>query len=231
MFQIADPEPIAFTAYLRAISRHRVGVHRAFVPIPTAIVVPLTGVMSRLLRATRVDLRRLLSLLQLRRMETVNDNMALGVNPRRLDTGLVDHGQRRRDLIREGRTLLRYFLGRAPSRALTARYVRAVEHIDGGVALRLRAILHGVPALLILVEGPRFVRATEAPLQRRFDIAFQLAEASTVTAQFMLDRPMTMPLAVLSMTTNAALELLAWVLRPVCSRLLYADGDRSAESR
>jgi nucleoside-diphosphate-sugar epimerase len=221
LFQIADPQPVSFTTFLSAIARDRVRRPRIFLPVPVAVIVPTLKIAARIMKNTRVDLSRVWSLLTLRMMDTAQSTRALGISYRKLADGMHPTGSaRRRNLIREGQTLLTY-LATGSSCALIGRYVRAIERLDSGAALELNKALHACPPLLFLVEGPRLGRSRDIRLERRLDIALQIAEASVFTEPFMLERPIALPLIAIRLMWQLCLETVARLVRPLVGPILH----------
>jgi hypothetical protein len=201
------------------------------VPIPSAVVALLLHAAFRITGNASIHPARIMSLLNLRLMDTACSNTALGFSPRRVADGMHPSGSsRRRNLIREGFSLFTYLTGSKPSRALVVRYMRAIEQFDGGEALRLRSIIHTRPSLLSLIEGPR-LGGRDTRLGRRIDIAFQIAEASVFTKRFLLTRAVAWPLAALQLATYAGCEISAAALRSLFGPFLHprADRDGAAE--
>jgi nucleoside-diphosphate-sugar epimerase len=228
VFEIASSGSISFSSFLRAIARHRLRKSRLFVPFPRVIVTTVLHAAFRISGRASIHPARLMSLLNLRFMDTAASNTALGLSPRNLVDGMHPRGSsRRRNLIREGRSLLTYLAGGKPSRALLARYVRAIERFDGGEALRLRSVVHAVPSLLSLVEGPR-IGPRDVLVGRRIDIAFQIAEASVFTKRFLLTLPIAWPLAAMQIAIHSGWEIVAVMLRSLFGSVLHPRSDRNS---
>jgi nucleoside-diphosphate-sugar epimerase len=231
VFEIADPEPTTFTTFLRAIARYRIRKFCIFVPVPTALVGGALALAAKFNWASGIGPARFDSLTNLRMMGSTPGNTALGISPRPLADGLHPTGSlRRRDLAREGRTLLIYFTQQAPSRVLIRRYVRAVEQIDGGTALDFSGVVHACPRLLLLIEGPRFGVKSDIQLDRRLDFAFQIAEASVHTQPFLLEKPLAWPLAAMHLMWHGGVEVIARFLRPIVGPALHKRTIRSCST-
>jgi nucleoside-diphosphate-sugar epimerase len=168
IFRIADPQPVAFTAFLRAIAQERLGVTRLFVPVPVALVT----LAHRLTGERLVGLERLASLFALRPMDTAADLGELQLVLRPLRAGMASGS--RRGLLREARILLQYVLGEAPEGALVRRLVRAVERLRGGGPMVLPAIAQVLPGCLAWLEN----RTELGEFRWRLDAATAVAEAS-----------------------------------------------------
>ena len=168
IYRIADPQPVSFTTFLRAIARDRLGLPRLFVPVPVALVA-----FARRLAAGRIDaLERLASLFALEPMDTAADLREIGLVLRPLRGGMAAGS--RRSLLQEAQVLLRYVLREAPQPALVRRLVRAIERLRGGGALGLPAIARMLPGTLAWLED----RSGAGEFQWRLDAATAVAEAS-----------------------------------------------------
>jgi nucleoside-diphosphate-sugar epimerase len=229
ILEIANSEPISFTSFLKAIARHRVRKPALALPIPTRVVVLMLHVGFWLTRNPALQPSRFFSLLTLRTMETAGAMTAIGLKLRSLADGMHPSGSaRRRQLICEGHSLLLYLAGTKPNRAMIARYASAIERFDGGTALHLRGIVHAWPGLLSLLDGPT-LGGRDIRLERRIDIAFQIAEASVLTKRFLLLQSVPMPIAFLQIVYRASIEAAFLVLRPFLGPLLHPRTDRQRE--
>jgi uncharacterized protein YbjT (DUF2867 family) len=227
LYEIADPHPISLAAFLRMIARERIHKRRLFLPIPSTVLTSALAGVFRLSRNAAIDPARLNSLLAMKIMNSGSCNAEFGISPRDIADGMHPSGsRRRRDLIREGRSLIRYLSGADPARALIARYVRVLERFDGGKALELPPVVHTWPALLWLIEGPR-LGGHDVHIARRINIAFQIAEASILTRNFQLARQVAWPLAVLRLAVQLAKELTGAGLRSIAGHWLHSAPNSS----
>jgi NADH dehydrogenase len=223
LYEIADPHPISLTAFLRIIAHERVHKRRLFFPVPAIVLKSILACLFRLTRKAAIDPARLNSLLGMRIMNSASSNAELGLSPRDIADGMHPNGsRRRRGLIREGRSLIKYLSGAYPARAMIARYVRVVERFDGGKSLEFPSLLHTWPALLWLIEGPR-LGGRNVHVMHRIDIAFQITEASILTHNFELARQVPWPLVVLHLTAQLIKELTGIGLRSIFGRWLHFD--------
>lgn len=175
---IAAAEPLPFTDFLRALANHRLHKYRLFIPVPRALLRLAASILDERF-AMRLGLNRLNSLFQLPTMETAADLRALGLELRSLATGMSRSGTGRRQVLREGTTLLSYVLRTRPDHSLVRRYARAIEQLRGGAALSLPGMLHRCPATVVLMEGGALANsALGAELRWRIDAATAIAEAS-----------------------------------------------------
>lgn len=181
---VGAPVPLSMTKFLRTIAKVRVRRYRIVVPVP---VFPLRFVLMGFgegLR-TRLGIDRLLSLFELPAMRCERDLHSLGISLRTLASGMARAGSdRRRRLIREGYTLLRYVLKCKPSPALARRYVRCIERLRTGLPLHLPGFTLLVPACIALFDAPRASsRSSGSEFLWRLNAAAVLAEASLQGAQ------------------------------------------------
>lgn len=179
VFQIAEPDPIRFTDFLRAIALGRVRKRRMFVPVPIFLVKAAIAVLGHE-RSRRTGLDRLLSLFALPPMQTAADLERLGVSLRPLGSGMACSGSsQRRWLIEEARAILHYVLRGMPSGELVRRYVRSVEQLRPVGALDLPAWALQNPSLFAILEGGALVHPDlRSELAWRFNAAVTLAEAT-----------------------------------------------------
>jgi nucleoside-diphosphate-sugar epimerase len=178
-YNLAAPEPVSFTVFLRALAAVRLRRRRAFVPMPTAVLGPAVraanGILGRAYDAARVR-----SLVDLPSLPCAESLAALDLRLRPLASGMHRSGSdRRRRLLREGRGLITYLLGESAPAALMRRYVRAVESVRDGLPAGVPEILLGWPGCLSVLDSRAFLRsAGAAELDWRLDAATALAEAS-----------------------------------------------------
>jgi nucleoside-diphosphate-sugar epimerase len=230
-YEIADRDSISFTQFLKAIARCRVRKVRLFVPFPTVVVRLVAGLAFRLTRNSKIDPLRLESLLGLQPMNCSASNAALQFHPRRIGEGMHPTGSnRRRRVTQEGRSLLTYLCGETPSAGMVARYVRAVERFDDGNALEINALVHLRPSMLALVEGPR-IGGRDQRIGSRIDLAFQIAEASTLTRRFLSLRTVAWPMAVLYLAGHVFREAATIPLRSIIGPLLHSAATRDRKRR
>jgi NADH dehydrogenase len=165
---VGAAEPVSFTTFLRAIASERVRRPRLFVPVPALLVKA-----ARAATGGRVaPLERLGSLFALPPMDSRADLALLGLTLQPLERGM---GTRRRALLRECATLLRYVLAERPGSALLRRHARAIERLRAGAVLGLPRSIVAMPGLVRALEG-RGAHAGE--LAWRLDVATALAEAT-----------------------------------------------------
>jgi nucleoside-diphosphate-sugar epimerase len=183
---LAAESPVSFTAFLRCIATQRLRRQRVFVPVPA---VALAAVLRMRGSGAAGQRERLRSLTRLPRLETGPDLAALDLRLRSLASGMHPSGSdRRRRLLREGATLLRYVLGTTAPRALIVRYARAIERLRDGRPLTLPGIALRWPSSLAVFDDPALLdRAGAGELRWRLDAATTLAEASPAGARAFLN--------------------------------------------
>jgi hypothetical protein len=178
-YNLAAPEPVSFTAFLRLLAKVRLRRRRAFVPMPTAVLGPAVRVANWIL-GRAYDPARLRSLVELPSFSSADSLAALGLRLRPLGSGMHRSGSdRRRRLLREGRGMITYLLDEPASAALMKRYARAVESVRDGLPAGVPEILLEWPGCLSVLDSRAFLRsAGAAELDWRLDAATALAEAS-----------------------------------------------------
>lgn len=179
ILNVASPETISFTQFLKAISRSRTGRYPIFIPIPIFLIQLTAGLIGTKL-SRKFGLDRLKSLFGLAQMNTTSDLKLLRIQLRPLGAGMTRSGLYRRELFREGQAFLAYVLRKQPERIIVRRYVKAIELLKMGTPLLLPAIILNTPALLALLDGnktisPKFL----SELNWRLNIAMALVESST----------------------------------------------------
>lgn len=173
VLRIAQPAAITFTQFLRGIASHWLCLDRFFVPVPAAIVQAVNAATGG--RVASVD--RLLSLIELRCMETADSLQTLGLALRPIEAGL---GRPRRRLLLEGIVMTRHVAGRGTAQA-ARRYARAMEHLRRGVPLAIPArVWRG--GLLPLLDGA----PPASELAWRLDCATALVEATPASVPLFL---------------------------------------------
>lgn len=218
IFSLGAVEPVSFSTFLKAIAKSRLHCRRGFVPVPVAMINALAGILGEPLR-TRLGLVRLKSLFNLPVMETQSDLNRLGLVLRPLPSGMHPSGNdRRRGLLREGRSLLSYILKKPPGSTVLRRYVHAVEHLRGGKALALPAFFLNYPFFLSLLDGAVWTNnAAGDEFIWRLDAATLLAEATPSGAYRFLGRGHGVLRSLLSIT-GAVLSELCWRI----ARMLFS---------
>ncbi len=183
-YNLAAPEPVSFTAFLRLLATVRLRRRRAFVPVPTAVLGPAVRVANRIL-GRAYDPARLRSLVELPSFSSADSLAALGLRLRPLASGMHRSGSdRRRRLLREGRGLITYLLGEPASAALMKRYARAIESVRDGLPAGVPEVLLDWPGGLSVLDSRALLRSAGAEeLGWRLDAATALAEASPAGAR------------------------------------------------
>lgn len=181
---LAAKEPVSFTAFLRLLAVVRLRRRRAFVPMPTALLIPVSRAANRIL-GRAYDPDRLRSLVDLPPLPCADSLAALNLRLRPLASGMHRSGSdRRRRLLKEGSALITYLLGERAPAALMRRYARAVEGLRDGLPAGVPDALLNWPSSLALLDSRTLLHLAGAEeLDWRLDAATALAEASTVGAR------------------------------------------------
>ncbi len=177
--QVAQAEPVSFTAFLKAIAKHRLNVRRLWLPVPSLPIVMAARLMGSSL-AAKTGLARLSSLFSLPAMDTRPSLETLGLVLREFPKGMRGAASpQTRALLREGYALLKYCLRAAPPAWLCRRYARAVMALHGGSALDWPWAAYRCPARIAFVDVPASARnPDDIALRQRIAIAIAVAEAS-----------------------------------------------------
>jgi NADH dehydrogenase len=187
-FNLAAPEPVSFTAFLRVLAAVRLRRRRAFVPMPAAFLTPVVHAANRILGRT-YEAERVRSLVDLPSLACVDSLAALELRLRPLASGMHRSGSdRRRRLLQEGRGLISYLLGERARGLLARRYARAIETLRDGVPAGVPERLLDWPGCLAALDSRALLQSAGADeLSWRFDAATALAEASPAGArQFLM---------------------------------------------
>lgn len=177
---LADPIPITFGNFLRSLARICYGHRLIVLPIPLSLALLGCHLTRFIPGIPTIDKERILGLVGTKPIHTSDDleELKLKITPLNYENNSTAFC--RRGLLIEGNTLLRYVLGKKPSRSLLIRYVRAIQLRNHD------CIIYGLPALVVVL--PVLVRFIEPlykdhPLAKRLAIATALAEASLDGAQ------------------------------------------------
>ncbi|MDN4018061.1 NAD-dependent epimerase/dehydratase family protein [Zwartia panacis] len=187
ILSIGAEQPVSFTGFLRGIQRYWVRRFRIPVPVPVGLVRLAINLIGHNLR-TKLGLERLISLFDLKPMETRADLQRLGIQLRMLESGLHRSGYSiKRDLALEGHGLLRYVLGVRPTQGLIRKYVRCVELLRHGRSLKLKPYYLRWTSLLHLIDTSKTAKSTDIQeFVWRLNAAVVIAEASTLGAKRLL---------------------------------------------
>lgn len=176
---VAQPDPVPFTDFLKAIARDRLQVSRIWLPVPMAAVsIALRFTGPRL--ASTTGLARLRSLFELQPMKTSASLEKLGMSLREFPAGMHRGlSPDRRALLLEGQGLMAHCLRAPPQPWLCRRYAQAVTALHAGRPMHWPIAPHRFPTWLALVDKPaQVLTPDEAALRRRIAIAIAIAEAS-----------------------------------------------------
>lgn len=226
IYSLGASTPIRFTEFLRAISVDWLRQRRLFIPIPVAAIRLALRIMGPEL-GEKAGLTRLNSLFGLKPMKTASDLADLGIELRKISSGMHRSGaMRRRALAQEARALLWYVLKEPPDSGLVRRYIRLIEALRNGTPLCLPAWLTRHPVALAAIDVPRqSASPLNTELSWRLHAAVVLAEASVQGARRFLrygigPSPVS---SIFSMSWAIAAELfwrfLALLLRPFLKAL------------
>ncbi|SVC32658.1 uncharacterized protein METZ01_LOCUS285512, partial [marine metagenome] len=223
-FNIAAHKPISFSKFLKELAWRRLHRLRFFIPFPAFILQILLGAGS-LFSANVMNLSvRFRSLLQTPYIATETSLDILDMELSDLPEGFwLNRTAGRRQLLEEGRAILRYVSGRAPSPSMISRYVKAIELSKDSKALGLQNIVLTFPKLLYLLEGRGIIKRPTVfkELERRLDFALVLAEASVDNIDdFILHKSVSKIKVILLIFWVLSKEILMQMIRPLISLVL-----------
>ncbi len=178
--RIAAAESMRFGDYVRMLARSRLGRRVRLVPIPLGLVLGLCRLTAAIPWLPTVPRERVLGLASLPPMAAGSlPAPAAGPAPRDVARVLGLEG-RGRKLLAEGRTLMRYAVGRRAPLGAARRYVRAVLDGGDGEPLALAGWVRVWPRLLRFTEP---LRPRENDLLRaRLSLATRIVEMTTQAA-------------------------------------------------
>ena len=172
---LAGANPVAFGDVLRTLGREAYGRRIVIIPVPLSLALWGARLTSYIPCIPTVDKERILGLAGTRFTSTAADLEAIGLVVLPLAVGLRRSLWGRKALLAEGKLLLRYVLGAAPSLTLQKLYARAVRvSVPDGGALGLFPLYTVFPACLRLIDPI----GDKRPLAQRMRLATELVDAS-----------------------------------------------------
>jgi nucleoside-diphosphate-sugar epimerase len=216
IMNVAAPEPITITHFLRMLAAHRRRRHvPIFIPVPNRLLLLASRAAAALLPGLRPRARQLASMAQLPLLASAADLLELGISPRSLLRGIGGKCAVRRALLAEAAALMQHVTGVRPSPHVLRRYVRdceqlgleAIPELPGSLKLRL------VTPSLAAESFPAL--GLPLALKWRFQFALGMADSMPSTAPlFYLTKPRSALLAGLELVLVVFGELpfLIWRL-------------------
>ncbi|RAU21847.1 hypothetical protein CU669_11110 [Paramagnetospirillum kuznetsovii] len=173
VYGLAAPTPISFGEWLRLLCRIFHGRRLWVLPLPLSPILALVHMFNQLPLELHVDEERLLGLAGLPTVSCADDLAEIGLRLIAPDNRLWDEGTvRRRNLLQEGRAILRAVCGGIPSPSLLKIYVRGVERYGAGLPLALPIVALRWPLLLRAVEPVR----ADGELKSRLQMALVITD-------------------------------------------------------
>lgn len=230
-FKLGAVQPISFGSFLLLIAAHRVRAIRLPIPVPVALLKLIAAVLGLSL-SSKVGLQRVLSLVNLPRMDSEKSLKKLGIELRPLAYGMHRSGRgQRRQRLQEGAILLGYLLKSPPRISLVIRYAKALERVGDASALINSHLLSRWPILMALLDNRSVLKEPRGQeLSWRLQVALGIAEASPQGAQAFLGtlqrrNPVIIIIALgLASTKEFAWRISALLLRPVARQLFLGSG-------
>jgi nucleoside-diphosphate-sugar epimerase len=178
--RIAPDRPVAFADYLKMLATARLGRPIVTARLPAAPLVWANRIAARTRWLPSVQDERIVGLAALKPMRDGSSFFTqTTVSMRNVGEALAVEGHRRR-LLLEGRTLLRYVLGRRLPAATARRYVKAVLNEHDSSPLSLPLVVCLCPRAMRLFEPVGGSPTTT--LRRRLSIAMRIAEMTPTAA-------------------------------------------------
>jgi hypothetical protein len=206
---LAGAQAIAFSKFLDQLAWRLRGGRMLLIPLPLGLVLRVVAFVNKVPFLPHIDRERILGLAGTREMPTAADLDCLGLTVLPFAEGMLQEPGARRALLVEGRRLLHYVAGAAPSLSLLHLYARALRAKGEDGALRLPRLVHLMPSLLRFME-PLSARGA---LGRRLRVATALvARTETLSAR---DRGRVQKL--LRLAGTLAVEVAAMPLRLVAT--------------
>ena len=231
IFMLGAMRPVPFGGFLMSIARYRVRTIRLPVPVPVILLKLTVAVLGRSL-STKLGLQRVLSLLNLPRMDSEMSLKKLGLELRPLAYGMHRSGRgQRRLLLQEGAILLGYLLKKSPHMSLVIRYAKALEHSGNTSVVVGSCLLSRWPMLMTLLDNPNVLKEPQCQnLSWRLQVALGIGEASPQGARAFLGiLQQRNPVVVLIVLGWASAKELAWrisspLFRPLARQLFLGSG-------
>jgi NADH dehydrogenase len=220
ILSVAGPA-LTLTDFLHLLSRHRLKIRRAFIPVPVVLFRLLLQLASGL-SSPRFAPERLDSLMALSRMHTDDDIRKLGMTLRLLPDGLAGRHWRRRGLLLEAHRLARGLLGRPATPALARRYARMLPVFGVSEALQHSDVL-GSQCLGALDRPAKPSNEQDGGLRWRMTVVLRLAEADRGYTQLFLPVPGRIR-AVADLALALGLEMRNRLIAPLAQRVAKRQG-------
>jgi nucleoside-diphosphate-sugar epimerase len=172
---LASPTPVTFAEFLRRLAQEGFASSLRILPVPLSLALAVATLSGRIPFGPRIDKERILGLAGTPLLDCKADLENIGLRLRTIAEGLRQDTIGKKALLREGRTLCSYVLGRPAGKALTRHYVRAIRRVEGEVgAIALPRLSIWQPRLLRFFEPLR----SDLMLARRLRVAAALSEFS-----------------------------------------------------
>jgi len=172
---LASPAPVTFAEFLRCLAQEGFASSLRILPVPLSLALAVATFSGRIPFGPRIDKERILGLAGRPLLDCKADLENIGLRLRTVAEGLRQDAIGKKALLREGRTLCSYVLGRPAGKALTRHYVRAIRRVEGEVgAIALPRLSIWQPRLLRFFEPLR----SDLMLARRLRVATALSEFS-----------------------------------------------------
>jgi NADH dehydrogenase len=186
-FNIGSPNPIGFTDFLRALAWYRFHRYLWSIPVPSAFVYHITNILKYFKLISRYGSDRIFGLLSLPQMDTKASLSALDLNLRPLGESLDKCHSACRQVLVEGRTLMKYVSGRKPNVSELRRYAKMIKLLRNSKAMGLRSFFLTFPFTLRLID-PKLpimplLQDQRNELVWRMDAALVISEATPHTVK------------------------------------------------
>lgn len=153
MYFLGAPMPIPFGKLVKELAWTRFGKRIRLIPLPFNLVLMGIAIARVIPGLPNIPRERVLGLTDIAITDSQGSFAALGMVPQDAVSAFAqENSKNRRQLLREGRVLLRYVAGRPARGTIVRRYVRAVDATRGSIPLRLPRIVYGWSSSLRLFE-------------------------------------------------------------------------------
>ncbi len=222
VYRLADPVPVPFGRILQLIAKQTFDRPLLIIPISSGFIMTALDLLEYLPFIPKINRERLLGLSGILTSETQDDLEALGLRIRPFVESLsLEHPQRRRLLLREGKVLLHYLIGEPPPGSAIRSYVQGVIAYGDSRPVRLPFAANYWPPLLRFWEPlprqeTRKEKAGRDTLDDRINIALRVAETTAAGGSHMYDYEGRSKYgAVIELTYTLAVEMLLFPFRIV----------------
>lgn len=224
VLNLGSEVPIPFDVFLKEIAKTYLGVRRIYIPIPAFLI----RIISKFIKSN--NLRQVISLLNLKTMETSKSIRLLDLNLRNITDALNSNQTvRRRKLLQEAQTVLKYVSKRTTPNSLKS-YVRNIELNGNGKNLNIPICFFHMPILFSIIDNFNYKKNYHLiDFFWRLNCAIRISEASIEGAKIFMghshqDSYIQLIWGVLSATMGSLFWILiGFILQPIIRLYIFLN--------